>query len=98
MVMMINVAIFALLAFVIYLKYFQDELVSETLQSATVIDVTEPSGNGVGSNLVKVQVQLEDGANANTMVSLNALSVGQSVDVMVRTYESGSRSISVREF
>lgn len=91
-------AIFTLLVFVIYLKYFQDDLVSETLQTATVIDVTEPVGNGVGSNLVKVQVQLEDGAKANTLVNLNSLAVGQSVDVRVRTFESGSRSISVREF
>lgn len=91
-------AIFTLLVFVIYLKYFQDNLVSETLQTATVIDVTEPVGNGVGSNLVKVQVQLEDGAKANTLVNLNSLAVGQSVDVRVRTFESGSRSISVREF
>ena len=91
-------AIFTLLVFVIYLKYFQDDLVSETLQTATVIDVTEPVGNGVGSNLAKVQVQLEDGAKANTLVNLNSLAVGQSVDVRVKTFESGSRSISVREF
>ena len=86
------------LAFLIYTKYFEDELLSEGIELATVVEVQEPSGGGVGANLTRVQVQLDDGAKANTSYSMTTPSVGQSIKVMVRTYESGARHISSIEY
>ena len=82
----------------IYIKYFDDELLNESIESATVVEVQEPSGKGVGSGFVRVQVQLDDGAKANTSFSMGVPSVGQSIQVKVRTYESGARNVSAVEY
>lgn len=98
LIMLSQVATVFFLGFLVYTKYFEDELVSEGIETATVVEVQEPSGSGVGANLTRVQVQLADGAKANTSFRVGAPAVGQSIKVKVRTFESGARNISSIEY
>lgn len=96
--MFFQIAVVMFLVFMIYLKHFEDELLSEGTESATVIEVQDSNSNAVGVESVRVQVQLDDGARANTFYRMSVPAVGQSVQVKVRTYESGKRNVSAVEF
>ena len=91
---------FAVIFFLIflYIKFFPDEIIDEGTQVSTVIDVSEVDGHGVGQNSTRVKVELADGAKANLLLQMTTPSVGDTLQVNVRTYESGKRHVSYSEY
>ncbi len=88
---------FAAIAFAFYTKYFEDKVVLETADVATVVEVTQAEGQGVGSNRAIMLLELDDGTKAKTFANMNTPDVGTSVDVKIQTFESGKKKILLAE-
>lgn len=98
MLRMANLMMIVFIVGILYFKFFSDEMVDESMQVSTVVEVTPIEGKGIGGNSTKVKVELEDGAKANLLLQMDTPSVGDTLEVTVRTFDSGKRQVSYSEY